>query len=368
MRKKKVLISVISDLVTDQRVHKTAQCLHEQGFDVFLLGRKMKKSAEMPPRDYKVKRVILPFETSFLFYASYNIWNFFFLLFNKVDILHSNDLDTLFPNFLISKLKGVPLVYDSHEYFTGVPEIKKKPFVRFVWGSIEKYVFPKLKYVYTVNQSIANVYEDLYKVKVGVVRNVSLLNQEFLSLQRDSLPEKNTIVYQGMLNMDRGLEEMILAMQYIDNVQLIIIGGGDVENELHQLVKANNLESKVTFTGKLQYKEMMAITKTATFGISVEKPTNENYIFCLPNKVFDYLHAGIPILTSKLVEIENVVWKYDVGTLLESHKPEDIALKINEILSNKEQLLFWKKNTKKAALECNWQQESELIKNIYAKL
>jgi glycosyltransferase involved in cell wall biosynthesis len=368
VKKKKVIISVISDLVTDQRVHKTAQCLHEQGFNVLLIGRKMKKSAEMPPRDYRVKRVVLPFETSFLFYASYNIWNFFFLLFNKVDILHSNDLDTLFPNFLISKLKGIPLVYDSHEYFTGVPEIKKKPFVRFVWGSIEKYVFPKLKYVYTVNQSIANIYEGLYNVKVGVVRNVSFLNQENLSLDRSTLPEQNVIVYQGMLNMDRGLEEVILAMQYVDNIKFIIIGGGDVEHKLQELVKQNNLESKVEFTGKLQYKEMIEITKKATIGISVEKPTNENYIYCLPNKVFDYLHAGIPILTSRLIEIESIVTKYDVGTFLESHIPKEIASKLNEVINNKEQLIHWKKNTQKAALACNWQLESELIKNIYAKL
>src|SRR5689334_15932835 len=124
--KKKVIISVTSDLVTDQRVHKVSQTLHANGFDVLLVGRKMRKSLPLEKRAYRTKRFALWFEKTALFYMNYNIRLFFFLLFSRVDILLSNDLDTLPANYLVSILRKKPLVYDSHEYFTGVPELQHR--------------------------------------------------------------------------------------------------------------------------------------------------------------------------------------------------------------------------------------------------
>src|SRR5436853_2609137 len=117
----RIIVSVVSDLVTDQRVHRTATSLHKKGCDVVLVGRRKKDSADVS-RDYKTVRFRLWWEKGALFYASYNLRLFFFLLFTKSDALVANDLDTLLPNFLISKLKGSKLYYDSHEYFTEVPE------------------------------------------------------------------------------------------------------------------------------------------------------------------------------------------------------------------------------------------------------
>src|ERR1051325_8033269 len=102
---KRIFISVTSDLVTDQRVHRTAVTLHKKGMDVTLIGRRKKDSADIS-RGYKTVRFKLPFEKGALFYASYNLRLFFFLLFKRFDVLVANDLDTLLPNYLISKLKG----------------------------------------------------------------------------------------------------------------------------------------------------------------------------------------------------------------------------------------------------------------------
>ena len=129
----RVIVSVINDLVTDQRVNKVCQTVSSMNCDVMLVGRKLRDSPEMDKREYQVHRMKLLFEKGPFFYAEFNIRLFFFLLVNRADMLISNDLDTLLPNYLISRLKTTPLVYDSHEYFTEVPELVNRKIVQSVW-------------------------------------------------------------------------------------------------------------------------------------------------------------------------------------------------------------------------------------------
>ena len=126
MTKQKIIVSVTNDLSTDQRVDKICNTLLELNFDVVLIGRKLPNSIRVK-RVYSTRRFKLWFNKGALFYANYNIRLFFFLLFNKTDALWSNDLDTLLPNYLISKWKNKKLIFDSHEYFTEVPELVDRP-------------------------------------------------------------------------------------------------------------------------------------------------------------------------------------------------------------------------------------------------
>ena len=99
--------------------------LYNHGYDVTLVGRK-KNSQSLTSRPYKVIRFNMFFKKGFLFYMFFNLRLFFLLLFKKSDILISNDLDTIFPNFLVSKFKKSQIIYDSHELFTEVPELLSK--------------------------------------------------------------------------------------------------------------------------------------------------------------------------------------------------------------------------------------------------
>jgi len=168
---RRIVVSVTNDLVTDQRVYKVCKSLQKLGFDILLIGRQLKNS---PPieRPYKTYRMRLLFNKGFLFYAEYNLRLFFKLLFTKKDILLSNDLDTLLPNYIISKLQKKKLVYDSHELFTEVPELINRPRVQNIWIGIEKRILPNLKICYTVCQSIADYYDKKYGTNFKVIRNL----------------------------------------------------------------------------------------------------------------------------------------------------------------------------------------------------
>lgn len=136
---KKAIVSVINDLVTDQRVNRNCLALNNAGYQVILIGREMKDSLEITKRPYQTHRMQLIFEKGPFFYAEYNIRLFFYLLFHSADLHFSNDLDTILPNFVISKITGSKLIFDSHEYFTETPELTHRPVVQKVWKVIESY-------------------------------------------------------------------------------------------------------------------------------------------------------------------------------------------------------------------------------------
>lgn len=368
---KRVIVSVINDLVTDQRVNKSCLTLQKAGFEVLLVGRKLKNSPEMDERPYRSHRMRLVFEKGPLFYAEYNIRLFFFLLFHKADCLLSNDLDTLLPSFLVTKLKRMKLIYDSHEYFTEVPELVSRPKVQKVWRAIEEFILPKMKEMITVNESIADLFREKYGIKVHSIRNIPMrkmlpspTTREALDLPKD----KHILILQGSgINIHRGSEELVEAMKYLDDCILLIIGGGDVLPILKKEVADNHYEDRVRFYPRMPYKDMMAITQLAEIGFTLDKNTNLNYKFSLPNKLFDYIQANVPIVASHLPEIERIIRNYDLGTFIDDHNPETIAKTIKDVISDEKRLTTWKNNLTFAAKDLCWENEEKILLKIYER-
>lgn len=366
---KRVIVSVINDLVTDQRVNKSCLTLQKLGYEVLLVGRKQRKSPPMDQRSYDTKRMKLLFEKGPFFYAEYNIRLFFFLLFHKANLLLSNDLDTALPNYFISKMKGIKMIYDSHEYFTETPELVDRPRVQRVWKRIEGFVVPRLPEMITVCESIAELFHEKYGVKCHVVRNIPARaalppkgDKKALNLPED----KHLLVLQGSgINIQRGAEELVEAMQYLDDCFLMVIGGGDVLPILKQMVTDLHIEDRVHFMPRMPYANMMAYTQLAELGFILDKDTNLNYRFCLPNKLFDFIQAGVPIVASRLVEVEKIIEKYQIGLFIPDHDPKSIAATIKEGLSDTSRRAVWQQGLARAAEELCWENEQQVLLDIY---
>ena len=370
--KKIAFVSVINDLVTDNRVNKTCMALIECGYDVVLVGRKLSNSLPIPNWSFKTIRFKMIFKKGPVFYFFFNLRLFFVGLINKTDLFYANDLDTLAPMFLLSKLKKKPLIYDSHELFCEVPELKDSKIKKAIWQKLEGYIIPKLKTCITVNDSIAKIYVAKYNVPFHIIRNISDFDQTFIPKSRAqlSMPEdKKIILLQGAgINVDRGAEELIDAMEFVQNAVLYIIGSGDVWENLKQKVSFNkSIQNKVVLINKLPKSELINYTFNADIGLSIDKNTNLNYLYSLPNKIFDYIQAEIPILASRLPEIENIILQYKIGDFIDDHNPKTIANKLNEMLYS-QQLSSYKKYLAIAKKEITWKSEKEklltIIKNI----
>ena len=371
--KKLVVLSVTNDLATDQSVQKVAQTLLNMGFEVLLVGRLLKGS--LPVKHFAHHRMKLFFTKGVAFYAAYHIRLFLFLLFKKADILVANDLDTLLPNFFISKIKGLPLVYDSHELYTEVPELQDNPTKKKIWLSVEQFIFPKLKKVFTVNASIAQIYEAKYKVKVNILRNVprkSTLQFETKANLRKQLNlplNKKIIIMQGSgINVSRGGEEAVEAMQLVENTLLFIIGAGDAIPLLKQMVQDLKLQEKVIFIVKLPYRELLNYTACADAGLTLDKDNNLNYRYSLPNKLFDYFACGLPVIASKLVEIEKIYHQFPFGILVNEVTVKSVADAIQLVDVDGANYKQWLVNIKKASAVLCWENEEKIILEVYGDL
>ena len=359
---KRILISVTNDLTTDQRVEKTCEVLSEIGYDVLLVGRKLKKSLPIQ-RNYKTIRFRLLFNKGFLFYAEFNIRLFIFLLFTKKDLLFSNDLDTLLPNYIIGKLQNKKLVFDSHELFSEIPELVNKQRVKKVWLFLEKTIIPKLQNVITVSDSIKNHYHNLYGISAIVIRNIPKIehiNQKNFEIDAE---EKKVILYQGSVNIGRGIELMIDTMALLDEYLFIVIGDGDILEQLKEKVSNLSLHDKVKFIGKKTPEELKELTPNATIGMSLEEDLGLNYRYALPNKIFDYLHANVPVIVADLPEMRNLIKKHPIGEILTERTHKILAKTIINMTS-----ISYEKELKTAKKELNWSKEKEKLISIFSKL
>lgn len=354
----KIYISVTNDVLADQRVNRTALSLMRNGFSVCVIGRRRKVNVDLSLFPYNVKLFCLIFNKGPLFYAEYNFRLFLFLLFNRTDVFLACDLDTLPANYLVSLIRKKPLIYDSHEFYTEVPELVGRHRTKRIWEWIESRILPHLQYAYTVSRSIALAYNQKYGINMEVIHNYPLrqINPEIININLKTGNE-HIIVYQGSVNLGRGLELAILAMKFIENSRLVIIGEGDIKDDLVKLTSDAGLTDKVTFTGRVPQQNLYNYTRQADIGISLEEDLGLNYRYALPNKLFDYIQAEVPVLVSDLPEMAAIVRKYDIGRIINSNDPRELAACFNSMLENEDDRFRWKQNLKDAADELCWEKE-----------
>jgi glycosyltransferase involved in cell wall biosynthesis len=300
-----------------------------------------------------------------------NIRYFLWAIRHPARVFLANDLDTLPAAYLAYRLgRAKHLVYDSHEYFIEVPEIQGR-FAQRIWRFFERWIFPELKHVSTVNESIAGLYRTRYGVDVNVIKNLpDVIGVEPRADRKTlGLPSGPLLVLQGSgINVDRGGEELIEAMALLPEVALMVIGSGDALPMLKARTMELELSDRVFFKGRMPYTDMMEHTVLADIGLSLDKGGNPNYEFSLPNKLFDYLSAGLPVLVTPRTEVRKVVEEHQVGFVLEELSPASLAAAVKAMISDEAQMQIWRANARRAAQGLTWQSQQPVFESIYVPL
>ena len=352
MPTKRIIISVTNDLVSDHRVHKTALTLCERGYEVCLIGRQMPDSPAIE-RPYATKRFRLLFKKHVWFYAEYNIRLFFYLLFARYDGLWANDTDTLPANRLVSLIRRKPLVFDAHELFPEVPELTERPFIKKCWTKIEDWILPRLKHTCTVCQSIADYYNQRYGITMEIVRNIPE-PIDYTSMTPAFQTQNTLLLYQGAVNVGRGIELCMSYVRQYNQAELLIVGEGD----LYQQLKVQAADCKrIHFVGRVPLEELKRYTVAADIGLVLMENRGLNYYYALPNRLFDFIWSGTPVLAIDFPEIRQIVNGFGVGVLIPELSAEAIGKGIEWLVEHP----IPKENFEKARQMLNWANERQGI-------
>ncbi len=292
-----------------------------------------------------------------------NIKLFFFLLFKKTDAICAIDLDTILPVWLVTTLRNKLRIYDAHELFCEMKEVRTRLKIYRFWKRIEQFAVPRFKQGYTVNAPIAEEFKKMYGVNYAIIRNISVLEPT-----QDTIKERQDfIIYQGAVNEGRSFETLIPAMQYIDS-KLMIYGDGNYMQQTRALIQKYNLEEKIILKGKAIPNDLKTITPQASIGITLfDREGNSNY-YSLANRFFDYIHAGIPQLCVDYPVYRELNNQYEVALLIEDLSPESIARHIQTLLLDQELYNQLKQNCMAARKVYNWQQEEKKLIEFYTRL
>jgi glycosyltransferase involved in cell wall biosynthesis len=368
--KKTILYVTIEPIEYRRRILNQIETARQAGFEVeiFSLGEKGKDYKESIDR-LNVKKITVPLDKGPLKFIIFNLKLFFKFFLKKYDIVHFRGLWVI-PAVILRQLfnKSI-LIYDANEYFAGLGIFDKRPIRRAVWLSIEKMIVKKVNVLITVSEPIAGLYKKRYPVlnKIEVIRNLP-------SYQIPKLPDDNSlrinlkhpfVLFHGYFMPGRGLENLIKAISEINNINLLLVGEGSIESSLRLLVKKLNLEHKVHFQKFVGNDFIVSFASQADVGVSLLEPVSLNHKFALPNKFFEYIMAGVPVLASRIPTLEEYISKYNVGMVTDPTDPKQISESIKSMIENPEQLREWKDNCFKAARILNWEKESQKLSSIY---
>lgn len=360
--RKRLVITVSNNLVTDNRVAKLVHYFDSEGMEVFVLGRNWPGGALPAHRKGQHRRFKLWVNKGPLFYALLNLRLFFWLSVHRFDKVLAVDLDTLPAAWLGARLKRRPVFMDSHEFFSESPELQHRPAVKKIWRSLEAFLLPRIDGGFTVSPGIVDLYQTLFGVQFELLRNVPRRPTELLPLRE--VGADLVVYYQGALNVGRGLKEAIRAMTLLPEYSLRIAGSGDEEEELWDLVKALKLEKQVVFLGRLPFEALSAEAAQAHVGLCLLENMGLNYYHSLPNRLFDYPALGLPIIATNFPDMGKLVRQYNTGLLLDSMAPEVLAAAIRRACEDGALRLLWQEALPRIVADLNWEKEAKVLAKL----
>lgn len=348
----KFAICVTNDLTTDQRMQRITTVLQSiSNCDAELIGRRKQSSKPIQSLPFATKRLNCFFERGFLFYLEYNIRLFIYLATTRPDIVYACDPDTLLAAFIFKKLFNRKSIYDSHEYFIETPELLNNRLKKYIWDKIESFCSSRSNLYITVNDHLRSILSERLGSSFHTIRNLPYK----LSAQNSNWTKDNIILYQGVLNVGRGLEQAINAMDMLPNYTLVLAGDGDLKKELKALTQD---KQNIQMLGALNPSELANWTSKARYGLNLLDNTSLNYYYSLANKFFDYMKYGVPSINMGFPVYKSYIDRYECGLLLSELSAESIADCINSLDTSPSLYNTLSDNALKAHQELNWEIES----------
>ena len=365
---KTVLIIFLGNIDYDSRASNLYKSLCERGFKVKVVSFDWLTSGLKTQTDdvsiYKLNKgfLSLTYYLKFIIILSINLFR------SEAEIIFAEDIYTLPFAVLFAKFKKAKVFYDSRELYGYLAGLKKRKIIQQILKRVEKTFITKAYKIITTGKMDAEFLSKEYGVKnTIVIRNLPFLatvDSPFDFRTKYKLKSSDKIIlYQGVILHGRGLRVIFDVISELENVILIIIGGGEHKNYYEQLAVEKGVDKKTIFLGKVNQKELLNYTAGADIGLALIENISLSYYYALPNKMFEYILAGVPVLASNFPQMKEIIGRYKVGIYVDPENRMELLTKLKEVLNNEVQRDQYKANCKVASYDLNWNKE---IKKLFA--
>ena len=369
----RICMVAFTDLNFDYRIYREATSLRRAGHQVIIVASSFKPTPLKGWDDFEIHSI--PLDRSRSLRRLYPLfWQraYPLLVATHPDAYHAHDLDSLWPAVRAAQRLDLPIVYDAHEFWTEQSSLVNRPLMRSCWSLLERRLIRRVDRVITVSGSIAQSLKERYRLdEVVVLRNLPLFRHKIQSnLIRETLdlPDDRPIVlYQGGFLTENGLREQIEAAAGLA-AALVLIGDGPSEQALRNQVRAAGLDDRVYFIPRVPFHQLHSYTCSADLGLCLIKGTGKSFYYSLPNKLFEYMMAGLPILASNFPEMQRIVRETRTGATVDPTNIVAIREQITAFLDNAEQREACAKASLQAAQRYNWEREAAQLTQLYETL
>lgn len=372
---RRVALFVLNDFVSDSRVLREAISLQKAGYEPTVVARhrpglqQREDIQGIPVHRIKLKTADWPKTIFFQLFKYRELIRTAVKEYKDYPLLHCNDLNALPIGARIKrKSRGkAKLFYDSHEY--QIERNKMSKTVLKVSYQLEKRLIKKVDELATVSPEIADEYMRIYGIRPEVIMNcpyyMELNSEQDIFRGKFSIPKESLIfLYQGGLKFNRGVEELLDAFTELDNDHhVVFLGNGELEDKIRRFEAEHN---NIHFHPGVDYFDLMQYTASADAGFYFVKNNCLSHDFSLGNKLFEYIMAEIPVISSNLTSPKKLFEEYPVGWVMEDFRPKTLADWIRK--ANKELLWSRREELKKAKKVFSWEEQEKVLLNIYDRM
>ena len=384
----KVCMHVRGIARTDGRVLREAEALVQQGVAVTIVDIEQERGRPVEETVTAIKlRHTFPLAVPFL--PKLKLWSIVNVVYShlnctiqlihmKADVYHAHDWTALPDCYIASLWHHKSLIFDAHEL--PLSELDGSYWLRWqkLFTRLLAVIVPHCAGVITVSPPIAQEIQHSYAPsKVTLVRNihryVPVSHSDRLREALDLGPEIRIALYQGNLQPLRGLDILVRAASFLDANTVIVLMGkayGDTLAQLEALIEQEHVAHRVKIIPPAPYADLLHWTTSADIGLILYTPEESlNIRWCLPNKLFEYIMAGLPILATQLNAVSEILQQYHVGRVVPSLTPSAIATTINSMLTDTEALAAMRRSALEAAHgDLCWETEQQRLLELYASI
>lgn len=369
-----ICMAVFGDLRFDYRIFREAKALSQAGHRISIVASSFDPSLPGTWNEFEVRLIPVDRSRSLrLIYPAFWRQARQLLLAAQADAYHAHDLDALWPAAQAARRRKVPLIYDSHEFWTEQSSLVCRPAIRAFWTLLERRLIRQAHRTITVSDSIARALQDRYCLnQVCVVRNLPLyrppVKSDRIRAELGIAADRPILLYQGGFLTENGLAEQIEAVAGLEETAFVLIGDGPEESALKAQVEHAGLGEKVYFIPRVPFGELHAYTCSADLGLCLIKGTGKSFYYSMPNKLFEYLMAGLPVLASDFPEMRAVVEDTKAGEVADPQDVPGIRARLGVLLRDGARRRSYGQAALAAARRYNWEQEAPKLIDLYSTL